>query len=444
MLRYLVICVFHLTKDLLESMTKSVWTQPFTRAAAEHTRDARLCAAWTLPCNWSRYFHHPCRVNQGETTIPNFFFFFYPPAVTESLRLRSSFCLSATLISVSHHLSSFRAAEKWRIDWISVSLWETNLLMRRAELVPYSSASSCGHSGCQAHGGTSAPLQKSNGAQNELWMGIHFLSLSDLHQSVSASLPPSPFLSSLCGAASAPFLPAHVWPLYSATIVLSSSLLISQSVILQLFFRTVFLFILSRRERRLLWKSIRGQVLQPPPPSSWERGQSPGERVSLRVAEGWTVEIILLPITHHPVVQQTSSADAHAAGQETRWQPSFLQNPPENRRGERGRNHFTIKARCDRVWTSLVSVVFIRQPLKTCGRINNTERRKEHRILSCFWREGKGNNLHSYWLMNIQVTLILSNAKVCLLTWWTQQLRNCASYICVKKRWNYSLKFRQF
>lgn len=156
-------------------------------------------------------------------------------------------------------LSSFRAVEKWRMDWISVSLWETNLLMWRAELVPYSSASSCGYSGCRAHGGTSAPLQKSNGAQNELWMWIHFLSLSDLYQSISASLPPSPFLSFLCGAASVPFLPA---PLYSATIVLSSSLLISQSVILRIFFITVYIFIPSRREHGLLLKSIRGEVLQ--------------------------------------------------------------------------------------------------------------------------------------------------------------------------------------
>lgn len=77
---------------------------------------------------------------------------------------------SATLISVSHHPSSFRAVKKWRMDWISVSLWEKNLLMRRAELVPYSSASSRSYGGCRAHGGTSAPLQKSNGAQNELWM----------------------------------------------------------------------------------------------------------------------------------------------------------------------------------------------------------------------------------------------------------------------------------
>lgn len=54
------------------------------------------------------------------------------------------------------------------------------------------------------------------------------------------SLPPAPFLSFLCGAASVPFLPAHMWPLYSATIVLSSSLSISQSVILLLFFITVY------------------------------------------------------------------------------------------------------------------------------------------------------------------------------------------------------------
>lgn len=43
-----------------------------------------------------------------------------------------------------------------------------------------------------------------------------------------------PFSLPLCGAASLPFLPAHMWPLYSARIVLSSSLLISQSVILLL------------------------------------------------------------------------------------------------------------------------------------------------------------------------------------------------------------------
>lgn len=160
------ICIFHWTKDLLESMTKGIWTQPFTHGTSEHTQDARLCIASTLPCSWSHYFHHPCSGNQGELSIPSF----YPPAVTESLWLRSSLCLSAALISVSHHPSSFRAVERWRIDWISVSLWETNLLMWRAELVPYSSAGLRGYSGCRAHRGTSAPLPKSNGAQNELWM----------------------------------------------------------------------------------------------------------------------------------------------------------------------------------------------------------------------------------------------------------------------------------
>lgn len=144
-------------------MTK--WIR-FSRSPVQHTRDARLCVAWTLPCNWSHYFHHPCSVNQADTSIhgsSSSCCHWISVVVFLILRL-------AIPVSVWRHPSSFRAKDKWRIDWISVSLWETNLLMRRAALVPHSSASSRGYSRYRAHKRTSAPLWKSNGAQNELWM----------------------------------------------------------------------------------------------------------------------------------------------------------------------------------------------------------------------------------------------------------------------------------
>lgn len=152
---------------------------------------------------------------------------------------------------LSHHPSSFRATEKWRIDWISVSLWEMNLLMWRAELVPYSSASSHHYCGCWAHRGTSAPLPKVK--RSAKWVvnvnpfPVSFRS-SSVHLSISLSL----CICFLYDAASAPFLPAHTAPFYCATIVLVSSLLIRQSVILLLFVIMFYPFILSRREQAFM------------------------------------------------------------------------------------------------------------------------------------------------------------------------------------------------
>lgn len=74
--------------------------------------------------------------------------FSYSPSVTQWLPLHSSFCflVPPTLPSSAPpppNTHSFKVVEKWRIDWISFSLWEMSLLMWQTQLVPYSSVSLC-------------------------------------------------------------------------------------------------------------------------------------------------------------------------------------------------------------------------------------------------------------------------------------------------------------
>lgn len=259
MLRYLVICVFHLAKDLLESMTKSVWTQPFTRGAAEHTQDARLCAAWTLPCNWSHYFHHPCRVNQGETSIPIFFLFSRCHRVTVVAFLilplsNPHFRLPPPLI--------FQSSGEVK-NWLNICLPVGN--------EPANATSSACSISTAAARHTEAHLLPSK-SQTERKMSCECESISCLFQIfISPSLRlflHLPFSLSFVERDWFPFY-LHTWPLYSATIVLSSSLLISQSVILRFFFIIVYLFILSRRQHCLLWKS-KAKSCSPPPAAGRE------------------------------------------------------------------------------------------------------------------------------------------------------------------------------
>lgn len=212
---------------------------------------------------------------------------------------------------LSHHPSSFRAVEKWRSDWISVSLWEMNLLMWRAELVPYSSASSHHYCGCWAHRGTSALLPKVK--RSAKWVvnvnpfPVSFRS-SSVHLCVFLSVSLSLCICFLYDAASAPFLPAHTAPFYCATIVLVSSLLIRQSVILLLFVIMLYPFILSRREQAL-WNSIRDKDAQTPQQLA-KRTESMKKKMS--VIQG-RFEGITDPPANHPWYR-TSPADPQHNG----------------------------------------------------------------------------------------------------------------------------------
>lgn len=120
-----------------------------------------------LPLLLSSLCHCPLR--HSLTFITIVILFLHPPV--------PFFSVSPSHLSLPppHHRLSVRVVERWRIDWMPVSLWEMSLLMWRTGLVPYSSVSLWitrrlyGAAVCEAAAHL-PPFKKSNGAQNESWI----------------------------------------------------------------------------------------------------------------------------------------------------------------------------------------------------------------------------------------------------------------------------------
>lgn len=112
----------------------------------------------SLPCKWSHYFQHlskpgwyehhktnPLQTSRFSSLVPTLSVALILPLSFSQFHY-VSFCFfypsQFSLLSPPSSLRlSFRIVEKWRIDWMSVSLWEMSLLMWRTGLVPYSSVS---------------------------------------------------------------------------------------------------------------------------------------------------------------------------------------------------------------------------------------------------------------------------------------------------------------
>lgn len=119
-----------------------------------------------------------------------------------------------------------------------------------------------------------------------------------------------------------------------------------------------------QQERAFMEKYQRPNLAPPPPQQLAERTKSREKSV---IKGGGRLDGGNNPPANHtsscgPANKLSRCSRSWAGDQIT---ASFLQNLPENRRGERGWNHFTIKACCYSFLASLVSGVFIRQPLKT-------------------------------------------------------------------------------
>lgn len=168
--------------------------------------------------------------------------------------------LSLTLpvsLAQSSLLNALSILQKWWIDWTPVSLWEMSLLMWQTGLVPYSSVSLqiTDYGGCCVHGGTSASFPKVK--RSAKWVvninlfPVSFRS-SSVHLSAFHSLSWSPF--------HRPFHPlSHTLGLFSATIVLALSLLISSSFIL-LIYLSVCTTIITAQRRTDVMKRYQSQT----------------------------------------------------------------------------------------------------------------------------------------------------------------------------------------
>lgn len=209
---------------------------------------APLCITWTLPCSWSHYFHHSCSGKPGDVSIPS----------------------SVILLSLSHHRCISHSASRPLCslppplilqscgevkNWLNICLsvgneptnvasWACSIFIRKlAPLLRLLSA--------QRHICSPSKSQSAKWVVNVNPFPVSFRS-SSVHLCVFLSISLSLCICFLYDAASAPFLTAHTAPFYCATIVLVSSLLIRQSVILLLFVITLYPFIPSRREQAFM------------------------------------------------------------------------------------------------------------------------------------------------------------------------------------------------
>lgn len=202
------------------------------------------------PCIPETLFHADDRIissislNQGDMSVRKQTHHRYPVLLLLLSSLSFSHILPLSFSRfhyVSHSLSqspfslsptlplSFRVVEKWRIDWMSVSLWEMSLLMWRTGLVPYSSASLWITVRLQRLPCARRHICFLSKSQTERKMSGEYKSISCLFQvfispSLGFSLSLMIFL--LRASAPSPLSPAvkHILRLFSATIVLSPSL----------------------------------------------------------------------------------------------------------------------------------------------------------------------------------------------------------------------------
>lgn len=92
-----------------------------------------------LPQKKKTLFHFSCYLRSAILLFP----FCHSVAAITFLILFPSPSHSPFLCPQPPNTHSFKVVEKWRIDWISFSLWEMSLLMWQTQLVPYSSVSLC-------------------------------------------------------------------------------------------------------------------------------------------------------------------------------------------------------------------------------------------------------------------------------------------------------------
>lgn len=92
-----------------------------------------------LPQKKNKPFHFSCYLRSAILLFP----FCHSVAAITFLILFPSPSHSPFLCPQPPNTHSFKVVEKWRIDWISFSLWEMSLLMWQTQLVPYSSVSLC-------------------------------------------------------------------------------------------------------------------------------------------------------------------------------------------------------------------------------------------------------------------------------------------------------------